>query len=53
MIGAGEPVARVSAFVDCYGEPASRLTPRMLEIFPAVEVFRSRPKSEAELIDRL
>ena len=44
MIGAGKPVAKAPAFVDCYGELASRLTPRMIEICPAVEVFRSRPR---------
>ena len=53
MTGAGKHAAKAPAFVDCYGDLANRLTPRMLEICPGVEVFRSRPKSEAELIDRL
>ncbi|MDE2791790.1 MAG: NAD(P)-binding domain-containing protein [Paracoccaceae bacterium] len=53
MIGTGEPVGNAPAFVDCYGELANRLTPRVLEICPGVEVFRSRPRSEAELIARL
>ncbi len=53
MTGTGKPAAGAPAFVDCYGELADRLTPGMLEICPGVEVFRSRPKSESELIDRL
>ena len=53
MTGDGKSAAGAPAFVDCYGELANRLTPQMLEICPGVKVFRSRPESESELINRL
>ncbi len=44
---------RGPAFVDCYDDLADGLTDEMLAAVPGVEVFRSRPSDEEELITRM
>lgn len=44
---------RGPAFVDCYGDLAPRLTDRMREIVPGLEVYLDEPVDEDALIDRL
>lgn len=41
------------AFVDCFGDPAERLTDDMLSLVPGIDVLHGRPRDEDELIRRL
>ncbi len=45
--------ARPPAFIDCYGDLADRLSDDMLALVQELEVFRSEPGDEAEVIRRL
>ncbi|MDE2791742.1 MAG: D-isomer specific 2-hydroxyacid dehydrogenase family protein [Paracoccaceae bacterium] len=44
---------RPPAFVDCYGDPADRLTKGMLDIVPEIEVIYGEARDEDVLIRRL